>query len=128
MKDAVAILRKDDDLVPALLQELTSPALPADWLSPGGLSRTWPPLGRGHGAPQPGAPDGHAHRPRRVLGRRLQTPRRLTLLDRALLAQTAVGIIVERLPGLVHRGMGAADGCAPRPIHVTVPRAAPPRR
>ncbi len=44
MKDAVAGLRKDNDLVPGLLEEMASPALPADGLSSIFLLLTWPPM------------------------------------------------------------------------------------
>lgn len=73
-KDAVAVLGKDDDLVPVLCQELAPPALPAEGLPPGvGLLALQPVSGR-QGEQQQGKHDVHAHRSRGFFGWMLQTP------------------------------------------------------
>jgi hypothetical protein len=95
MKDAVAILGKDDHVVPGLLHELTAPALPADGLSPTVLVRTWPPIGGRHGEQQPGAQARHSHGSGGVLGWMLQTPLLLALLAIAVLDETAVIIVIS---------------------------------
>src|SRR5262249_57899640 len=60
-----------------------------------------------------------------LLGGMLQTPLRLTLFETAVLAQTAVVGVVERLPRRRHRGLGQEDRVAPRPLVPMMPRADP---
>src|SRR5262245_36734331 len=121
MKDAVEALCKDNDLVPSLLEELTAPALPADGLAPGFLLLTLPPVGGCQGEQQHGEQDVDAYRPPGFLRGMLQIPRLLGFLDPAILDQTAVIIVVERLQGLVHRGIGQEDRFTRRAIRMPVP-------
>src|SRR5215510_6022165 len=121
MKDAVAALRKDDDVVPSLLAELTAPALPADGLAPDFLLLTWQPVGGCQGEQQQGEQDVDAYRPPGFLRGMLQIPLRLGFFDTAILDQTAVIIVVERLQGLVHRGIGQEDRFTRRAIRMSVP-------
>jgi hypothetical protein len=53
MKNAIVSLGKDDNLVPGLLQELASPALPPHWLTSEGFSFTLQ-----AGMPSPGRTSG----------------------------------------------------------------------
>jgi hypothetical protein len=68
MKDAIAALSTHDNLVPALLPELTTPVLPATGLSPACLLLARQPVCRRQGEPQHGEQDAPRHRPRFVLG------------------------------------------------------------
>jgi hypothetical protein len=123
MKDPVVGPGNDDHHVSSLLQELAPPALPAHRLSAGVLWLTWPPIRCGQGEQQQGDHDVHAHRPRGFLGRRFHAPRRLTVLDIAMLYETAI-IILKGRPGPVHRGVGQEHRVAPWPI-VPMPPLAP---
>jgi hypothetical protein len=114
MKNAVAVLRKNDHVVPGLLQELTVLAVLADGVSPAFLWLTLPPIGGRQGEQQPGEQDTDPHCPGGFLGWMLQPPLRLALLASAVLDETAVIIGIERLQGLVHRGIGQEDGFARR--------------
>ena len=53
MKHAIITLGKHDDQVPGLLEELATPALPADWLAPCGFWLTREPIGREQREHQP---------------------------------------------------------------------------
>jgi hypothetical protein len=104
MKDAVGAFGKDDDQIPRVPEEPAAPALPADGFSPGFLLLTLQPVRGGQGEQQQGEHDVHAYRPGSFLGWTLQTPLLLTLLDTAILDQTRVIVVVERLQGFVDRG------------------------
>ncbi len=114
MKDAVSPLGKDDDLIPRLPEDLAPPALPLRRLTLCVGLLTLPTIGGRHRKQQQGEYDVHAHGPRRFLGRMLQTPLLCTVLDAAVLDQTAV-VIIKRSQGLVHRGVGQEDGFPPGP-------------
>jgi hypothetical protein len=121
MPDAIVALSPHDHLVAGLLQELAPPALPAEGCRSALLGLTRPPVRPRQGPHQPGQQDVHAPRACGVLGGMLHTPRRLALLQTAMLDQTALIVVVERLPGLLHRRMGQEDRVAPWPIRTSVP-------
>jgi hypothetical protein len=123
MKDALAILGKDDDVVSSLFQDLAPPALPTDRVLPHVGMLTLQAVRCPQGAHQYSEDEVHAHRPRRFLGRMLEAPLLLALFDTAMLDQPAVIIVVEGLQGLVHWGIGQEDRFPPWAILVTVPRA-----
>jgi hypothetical protein len=123
MKDAITALSKHDDQVPALLLELTSPALPADGLSPTLLLLALQPVRRRPGEHQQGEQDVDTHCPGGFLGGMLQALLLFTLFDTAVLDQTTVVIVIERLQRFCNRGIRQEDGFAPRSIVPIIPRA-----
>jgi hypothetical protein len=126
MKDAIAALSKHDDQVPALLLELTSPALPADGLSPTLLLLALQPVRRRQGEHQQGEQDVDTHCPGGFLGGMLQAPLLFTLFDTAVLDQTTVVIVIERLQRFCNRGIRQEDGFAPGSIVPIIPRGEQP--
>jgi hypothetical protein len=123
MKDGIATLGKDDDVIAGLLQELATPAFPTDRLVPRVGLRTLQTIRRRQGEHQQGKQHVDAHGPRGFLRRMFQTPLLLTLLDTAMLDRTAVIIVIEGLPGVLHRGIRQQDGFAPWAIIPPVPLA-----
>jgi hypothetical protein len=123
MKNALIPLSKDDDLVPSPFHELAAPALPADRLLPGGILLTQQPIGGREGEHQAGEYHMHAYRPRGFLGRMFQVSLLLGFLDTAVLNEAAVIIVIKGLQGLLHRGLGQKDRCAPWPMIAIVPLA-----
>jgi hypothetical protein len=127
MKNAVVVLGKDDAQIPRVLEKLAALALPDDGFSPGVLLLTLAPIGGRQGEHQQGEQDVHAHRACRVLGRMLQTPLVLALLDTVILDEATVDIIVEWLQGLVHQGIGQKDRFAPLGHSLARATCEPPR-
>ena len=97
MKDAIAALSKHDELLPVLLEKLTSPALPAYWLHPSLERFTSQPIGRRQREHEQGKHDVAPYRPRRFLGWMAQAPLLLAFLDTAVLDETAVIVGIKRL-------------------------------
>jgi hypothetical protein len=97
--------------------------LPADRFFSHVVLLTLQTVHRRQGEHQQGEEGVHAHRPRRFLGRMLQAPLLLALLDTAILDQTAIIIIIKGAQGLVHRGIGQEDGFTPRAVFATIPLA-----
>ena len=65
----------------------------------------------------------HSHRPLRFLGRTAEVPLLLGFFDTTVLNQTAVIIIIGRLQGLLHPGIGQNDGFPLGPIVLALPLA-----
>jgi hypothetical protein len=113
MKDTVAVPGKDDDMVPGLLHELAAAALLADRLFAQVVLLSLQAVRRRQRAHPHGEDDVDTHRPGSFLGRMLQAPLLFALLDTAMLDETALVIVIERLQGLLHRGIGQKYGFAP---------------
>ena len=121
--DAVAALGKHDHLVPVLLEELPAPALPPDRFCPDGAWLTLPPVGRRPREHEQGEHDVDPNCPRGFLGRMAQAPWLLTLLDTAVLDETAIIVVIKWLQGLLHRGIRQEDRGPAWPEVPVVPRA-----
>lgn len=116
MKDAVIPSGKHDQLVPVLLLELASPALPAHRFRSQGFLFTLQPVRGRQGEHQQGKRHMYPHGPRGFLRWMFQVPRLLSCLDTAVLNEAAVIIIIKRLQGLRHGGIGQEHRLTPRPI------------
>jgi hypothetical protein len=123
MKDPIVILRKDDELVSGLLQELTAPALPAHRLRARVLLDTLPPVRSGQGEPQPGKHHMHPHSSSALPGRMPQIPWLLACLNTAVFNEAAVIIVIKHRQWLLDGRMGQEHGFTPWTIVSTVPLA-----
>src|ERR1700752_2784028 len=121
MKDPIVTLRKHDDLLTRLLQELAAPAWPAHRLPAACLPLARQPIRRGQGEHQQGKQHMHAHRPCRFLWWMTQVPLLLGFLDTTVLDETAVVIILKGLQRLLDRGVRQEHGFATWTIVLPTP-------
>jgi hypothetical protein len=98
-----------------LLQELASPALPADVPACGGLALIRPPIRGGQGDQQQGEDHEDPHRLFVFLRGMAQLLRLLTRLATTVLNQTAIIVVIKRLQRRVLGGMSQKDSFPPGP-------------
>jgi hypothetical protein len=91
--------------IPGLLEELATPALPADWLAPCGVLITWQPIDRGQHEHQPREDHMHPHGVCMCLRGMARRPRLLGLLETTVLDETAVIVIIQGLQRYLDRGV-----------------------
>jgi hypothetical protein len=84
---------------------------------------TLPPIGRRQGKPDLGEQDIHAHHALGSLGGMTQVPWLLGCLDAAVLDETALIVVIERLQGFCDRGIRQEDRVAPRVVVPPTPLA-----